>query len=379
MTITIALDSFKGSLNSMTAGRACAEGILRAIPDATINILPIADGGEGTVVSLADGLGGRFEVVSVSDPLGRKVNATYAIVEDTHIAVMEIAAAAGLTLLTEKERNPYITSTYGVGEMILDAINKGCRNFIIGIGGSATNDGGAGMLQALGFGLLDNDGNHIPRGALGLQMLHTITDTNVPKVIRQCRFNIACDVTNPLLGYNGCSAVFGPQKGATIEMIPILDDCLSKLATIAKIHYPDTYRITGGAGAAGGLGFAFATFLGAELAKGTDIVLRETHLEDYIKNSDIVVTGEGRLDSQTVMGKAPVGVADIAKKYNNTVIAFCGSSTKKAAVCNDYGIDAFFPILRSPCTLDEAMDPIIAYNNMADTAEQVFRLINTIL
>ena len=379
MNITIAIDSFKGSLNSMTAGRACAEGILRAIPNANINILPIADGGEGTVVALADGLGGHFETVKVSDPIGRIINATYAVVDNSHTAIMEIASAAGLTLLSEKERNPYITSTYGVGEMILDAINKGCRNFIIGIGGSATNDGGAGMLQALGFELLDEDGYHIPRGVLGLKKLCTITDTNVPQVIRQCRFNIACDVSNPLVGYNGCSAVFGPQKGATIEMIPIMDENLRHYAEIAKEYNPSANVTAKGTGAAGGLGFAFATFLHGNLEKGTDIVLRETNLEDYVKNSDVVVTGEGRLDSQTVMGKAPVGVAAIAKKYNKTVIAFCGGATKKASVCNDYGIDAFFPILRSPCSLEDAMDPITAYENIADTAEQIFRLINTIL
>lgn len=376
MKIVIAVDSLKGSLSSMEAGQAAAEGIRRADPEAEVFIRPLADGGEGTVQALVDGMGGKWESVSVTGPLGSPVRCDYGIVESTRTAVIEIAGAAGLTLVPGEKRNPLYTTTYGVGEVIKDAVFKGCRRFIVGIGGSATNDGGAGMLQALGYGLLDGAGNQIPPGASGLAGLRTITRDRVLPELSECSFRIACDVSNVLCGEQGASAVYGPQKGAVASMVRQMDKWLEHYAALAKKSFPKADPNQAGAGAAGGLGFAFLTFTDAVLESGIQIVLEETNLEQYIQRADIVVTGEGRLDGQTAMGKAPVGVARLAGKYGKPVIAFAGSVAEDAAVCNLQGIDAFFPIVRGVCTLEEAMRPEQAKKNMRETAEQVFRLIN---
>lgn len=266
------------------------------------------------------------------------------------------------------------TTTYGVGEVIRDAISKGCRRFIVGIGGSATNDGGIGMLQALGFRCLDKDGNSVAFGARGLEKLASVTADKVIPALSECRFRIACDVTNPLCGPSGASAVYGPQKGATLSMVQKMDRWLGQYAELAAGSFPKADAMYPGTGAAGGLGFAFLTFTDAVLESGIRIVLEETALESYVKDADIVVTGEGRLDGQTAMGKAPVGVAKLAKKYGKPVIALSGCVTADAAECNKQGIDAFFPILRNVVTLQEAMDPENAKSNMTAAAEQVFRL-----
>ena len=374
MKAVIAIDSLKGSLTSMEAGSAIAEGILKAYPDAEAVVRPLADGGEGTVDALVSGMGGIFREITVKDPLGRDVLAKYGIIESSKTAIMEMSAAAGITLVTDSERNPLNTTTYGVGEMIKDAIANGCRDFIIGIGGSATNDGGIGMLQALGYGMLDKNGDQVPFGAKGLKELCSITNTGVIPELLECRFHIACDVTNPLCGANGCSAVYGPQKGATASMITDMDGWLECYAALTKTVNPASDAEYPGTGAAGGIGFAFLSYTNASLVPGIDLILAETKLEDYIKDADVVITGEGRLDFQTAMGKAPIGVAKLAKKYDIPVIAFAGSVTKDATECNQNGIDAFFPILRRICTLDEAMDTANAKANMTDTVEQVFRI-----
>lgn len=325
MRIVIAIDSFKGSLTSYEAGNSIADGIRSAMPDANITIRPLADGGEGTVAALTAGNNGIIKNITVTGPVGRPVKSMYGILNSngSSTAVIEMAKAAGITLVPADfpadMRNPLYTTTYGVGELIKDAINEGCRDFIIGIGGSATNDGGIGMLQALGFGMLDDKGRQVPFGAIGLKNLKNITTDNVLPELSECTFRIACDVTNPLCGTNGCSAVFGPQKGATSQMIAAMDTWLAHYADIAG----DIAGMTSGnadscfpgSGAAGGLGFAFHTFLNASLESGTHIILEATNLREYIRTADIVVTGEGRLDSQTVMGKAPAGVASIAKEY----------------------------------------------------------------
>lgn len=298
----------------------------------------------------------------------------YGIVESKSLAIIEMAKAAGITLISKADRNPLHTTTYGVGEIIKDAIVKGCRHFIVGIGGSATNDGGIGMLQALGYGILDKDGNQVSFGAKGLKEIKEIRDENVIPELKECTFRIACDVTNPLCGEFGCSAVFGPQKGADSEMIDQMDQWLSDYAYLTGEKYLKADANYPGTGAAGGLGFAFLGFTNAILESGVKIVLDETKLEDYIKDADMVVTGEGRLDGQTIYGKAPMGVAKLAKKYNKPVIAFSGSVTEDAYVCNEHGIDAFFPILRKIQTLEEAMDPVNAKENMTATVEQVFRI-----
>jgi len=385
MKIVIAVDSFKGSLTSIEAGKTIEKGIRRVEPQAEIRVCPLADGGEGTVEALVQGMQGNWRSVMVTGPcstgpcstgpLGTAVNCKYGIIEEGKTAVIEMAGAAGITLVPEEKRNPMHTTTYGVGEVIKDAVANGCRRFIIGIGGSATNDGGVGMLQALGYGCLDREGKQVPFGAKGLEQLETITKLSVLPELSECEFRIACDVTNVLCGENGCSAVFGPQKGADPFMIRQMDKWMEHYAALAKEIYPKADPKQPGTGAAGGLGFAFLTFTNAVLESGIQIVLKETALEKYMENADLVITGEGRMDGQTAMGKAPIGVARLAKKYRLPVIAFAGSVTKDAAACNKNGIDAFFPILRNIVTLDEAMKPEQAKTALADTAEQVFRLI----
>lgn len=375
MRVFIAIDSFKGSLSSLQAGNAVKEAVLKVDKDASVSVCPMADGGEGTVEALAAGLGGTMTEITVTGPLGAPVEARYCIVKERNTAVIEMSAAAGITLVPPEKRDPMQTTTYGVGEMINDAISRGCRHFIVGIGGSATNDGGTGMLSALGFRFLDKNGQRIPLGAKGLADLHTIETDGVLPELADCTFRVACDVTNPLCGEEGCSAVFAPQKGGTPQMIEKMDRWLKNYARIAcgvsekaDPHHP-------GAGAAGGLGFAFLSFLNATLESGVQIVLTETDLETKIKNADIVVTGEGRLDAQTVMGKAPIGVAKLAKKHGKKVIAFSGCVSQGAEVCNEHGIDAFFPIIPGAVSLEEAMDPDNAYRNLVNTACQVFRLV----
>ena len=375
MKVVVAIDSLKGSLSSLEAGNAISEGIRKAYPEAQVEVRPLADGGEGTVEALALGMNGKLETVTVTGPLGKPVDAVYGVLDTT--AIIEMSAAAGITLVEEQERNPLKTTTYGVGEIIKDAIKKGCRHFIVGIGGSATNDGGIGMLQALGYGILDREGKQVPFGAQGLSEIDKITDEYVIPELKECTFRVACDVTNTLCGEQGASAIFGPQKGATPTMIMQMDKWLAYYAALSKEKYPHANMNQAGTGAAGGLGFAFLTYTNAVLESGIKIVLEETKLEEYVKAADIVVTGEGRLDGQTAMGKAPIGVAEIAKKYNKRVYALSGCVTEDAGVCNEHGIDAFFPILRSVVPLAEAMDKDNARENMVATTEQVFRLIKS--
>ena len=374
MKLVVAIDSFKGSLTSLEAGQAVKEAALRLHADTEVVVCPLADGGEGTVEALSAGLGGELVTVTVTGPLLQPVDAVYCHLPDRHTAVIEMSAAAGITLVQPHERNPLNTTTYGVGELIADAIRRGCREFIIGIGGSATNDGGVGMLRALGYDFLDASGNPVPLGAKGLEHLHTVSCEHVLPELSQCRFRIACDVTNPLCGPNGCSAVYGPQKGATPDMIEQMDRWLKRYASLAKTVSDTADSDYPGAGAAGGLGFAFLAFTKATLESGIQIILNETRLEDYMQTADLVITGEGRLDSQTVMGKAPIGVARLAKKYGKPVLAFSGCVSDDAAVCNDYGIDAFFPILPGVVTLEEALDRDNAYRNLYNTAYQALRL-----
>jgi glycerate kinase len=375
MKVVIAIDSFKGSLTSIEAGIAAAEGFKRADKRIECKVKPLADGGEGTVEALVAGMGGNLVSLQVTGPLGEKIESRYGIIEEKKLAVIEMSSAAGITLVPKEKLNPMKTTTYGVGEIIKDAIGKGSRSFIIGIGGSSTNDGGAGMLQALGFDLKDKEGKNISYGAEGLSRLVEISDKNVLKEIKECSFKVACDVNNPLCGEKGCSRVFAPQKGADSKMIEKMDAYLKKYAEIAKEIFKEADPDYPGAGAAGGLGFAFKSFLGAELTPGIDLVIKETNLEEEIREADLVITGEGKLDAQTSMGKAPVGVAKIAKKYGKRVIAFAGAVTEDARECNEKGIDAFFPIVRGITTLEEALEKETARRNLEETAEQVARLI----
>ena len=375
MNVVISIDSFKGSLTTNEAANAAANGIKRVYKNASIQITPIADGGEGTSQTLTAFKGGKIQNVTVLNPVGKKITAEYGISDST--GIIEMASAAGIALIDETDRNPLHTTTYGVGMMISDAIKKGCRNFIIGIGGSATNDCGVGMLQALGFEFLDTSGNQVPYGAKGLKLIHQIKTDKVNPYLKDCRFTIACDVKNPLCGENGCSNIYGPQKGATPEMITMMDEWMKNFADLTNKFNPKSSAETEGAGAAGGMGFAFLSYLNATLEPGIEMMIRETNLEEHIKKADIVITGEGRLDGQTSMGKVPTGIANVAKKYNKPVIALSGCITDDAKSCNNFGIDAFFPIIKAPCSLSDAMNKDNAVKNLSDTTEQIFRLIKT--
>ncbi len=374
MKVTVAIDSFKGSMSSMEAGTAAREGILKAC-DAQVIVKPLADGGEGTTEALVEGLGGEYVYTEVTGPLGGNVHARYGVMADGKTAVMEMAEAAGIILVKTEDLNPWKATTYGVGEMIADAIGRGCREFIIGIGGSATTDGGVGMLMALGYEFLDESGNRIGQGAGELDRIISIKDEKVLPELQECHFQIACDVTNPLCGDNGAVYVYGLQKGVREEEKQILDEKMKNYARKTSEWLGKDNSAAAGAGAAGGLGFAFLSYVpGVELKSGIEIILQAIGLEEEIRSSDIVVTGEGRLDFQTAMGKVPIGVAALAKKYGCRVIAFAGGVTEDAAECNAKGIDAFFPIVRGITTLEEAMEPERAKKNMALASEQVFRL-----
>lgn len=374
MKVVIAIDSFKGSLSSLDAGMAIKEGILKT-GESKVIVKPLADGGEGTVDALLFGMGGNEIKLEVTGPLGEDTICTYGILKDGKTAIIEMAEAAGIKKVPKHKLNPLYTTTYGVGEMIKDAIERGCLNFIIGIGGSATNDGGIGMLKALGYEFYDAKGRPVnPIGKELIRIADLQTDNTLDK-LSECSFRIACDVNSPLYGPTGAAHVFGPQKGATPEIVDILDAGLINYSNVVKgVIGKDTSSIPG-TGAAGGLGYAFITFLNTRLESGIDIILDEIQLEEDIKDCDIVVTGEGKLDYQTAMGKAPIGVARLAKKYGKTVIAFAGGVTKDAYKCNAEGIDAYFSIQQLPITIEEAMKHDVARYNLASTAEQVFRLI----
>ena len=382
MKVVVAIDSLKGSLSSLEAGQAIKEGVQVVYPEADVVVRPLADGGEGTVEALAIGMGGELVHVSVTGPLGDAVTAEYGILKADETrpktAIIEMSAAAGITLVPDEKRNPMHTTTFGVGELIKDAIDNGCRHFIVGIGGSATNDGGIGMLQALGYDFLDKDGAPVGYGGTGLQSIARIQAENVLPELKECTFRVACDVTNPLCGPMGSSAIYGPQKGATPEMVKELDEALLHYAELSKETFDHADRLYPGTGAAGGMGFAFLTYTNAVLESGIKIVLEETGLEEEMKDADFVITGEGRLDSQTALGKAPIGVAHLAKKHDKKVLAFAGCLTPDAGVCNVNGIDAFFPILRRVITVQEAMEKENARENMIRSVEQVFRLIKAV-
>ena len=369
MNVTIAIDSWKGCLDSLEAARAIEAGLRRVCPELEARLSPLADGGEGTTAALCTPE--ERITCTVTGPLGDPVQAEYGIRRATGTAVLEMASAAGLPLVPPDRRDPLHTTTRGVGELIADALERGCRNFLVGIGGSATNDGGAGMLAALGFGLLDTDGQPIPDGAAGLEQLCRIDTAGVRPELRNCRFRIACDVENPLCGPTGASAVYGPQKGAGPKVIPRLDAALRRFAEQAAAAFPGCDPDLPGCGAAGGLGFGFAAFLGAELRPGAAIVLEETGLAGLLPGSDLCFTGEGQFDCQTSMGKAPAAVARLARAHGVPVLALAGSVQPDAPLGK---MNAVFPVLRTPMTLTEAMDPDTARRNIAAAAEQILRL-----
>ena len=375
MKVVVAIDSFKGSLSSIEAGQAVKAGVLAAHPDANVIIKPLADGGEGTTDAFIEGLGGQRIDLIVTGPMGFPVSCYYGYLEKDKTAIIEMASASGITLVPAHQKNPLTASTRGVGEMILHALEKGCRHFIIGIGGSATNDAGIGMLKALGYSFLDEQGLDVGEGAQALGKVASIDAKNRHPLLDDCQFRIACDVTNPLCGENGATYIYGPQKGVTEAQKESLDQDMAHFADVTETTLNCAYKNYPGAGAAGGLGFAFLSYLHASLSPGVELILDAINLSDALNDADIVVTGEGQLDRQTAMGKAPVGVAKLAKAHGAKVLAFSGSVTKEAVACNQAGIDAFFPILRRIVTLEEAMEPSTARSNMAASVEQVFRLL----
>lgn len=367
MKILVAVDSFKGSMSSIEAGNVIKEVLTKH----EVVVSALADGGEGTTESLVEGLNGYYKTIEVTGPLGHKIEATYGLIPSLNLCVIEMAQAAGLPLVDINSRNPYYTTTYGVGEMILDAYQEGYRKMIIGIGGSSTNDGGAGMLQALGVKLYDKNKKDIPLGAIGLKDLYSIDTGSMHIDVSQCDITVACDVENPLCGKLGASYIYGPQKGATQEQVIKLDEWLNHFANISQ--YDGNIK---GAGAAGGLGFSLHYYLNAKLKPGIDIVVSVLDLKKKIKECDLLITGEGRIDEQTAMGKGPVGLARIAKKEGKKVIAFAGCIGNGATKNNEQGIDAYFPILQGVSTLEEALDKQNAIHNLKQTVQQVFNLID---
>ncbi|MFR0018748.1 MAG: glycerate kinase [Paraclostridium sp.] len=378
MKIVISIDSLKGSLTSIEAANAIKKGILSVDNKTDVVIMPLADGGEGTVEALVQGMNGEEKVITVTGPINEKVNATYGILKETKTAIIEMAQASGLPLVPAELRNPLNTTTYGVGEIIKEAIEKGCRNFIVGIGGSATNDCGVGMLQALGFEFYDENDNLVGLGGKVLNQIRRINTENKLKELDECNFKIACDVNNPLYGENGAAYIYGPQKGATKEIVKELDKGLKNFAEVVKKDLGKDIAHIEGAGAAGGLGFGFLGFLNSKLESGIKIILDEIKLEEVVKDADLVITGEGRLDNQTAMGKAPIGVAKLAKKHGAKVIAIAGCTTPDAVKCNEEGIDAYFSIVNKAMTIDEAMKKENATQNMIETTIQIFNLIKAV-
>ncbi|MDU7148176.1 MAG: glycerate kinase [Clostridium sp.] len=372
MKVVIAPDSYKGSLTAMEVANSIEEGIIKYNKNIEVVKVPMADGGEGTVQALVDATGGKIINLKVCDPLLREIDSFYGILGDGKTAIIEMAAASGLNLLHKNELNPLITSTYGTGQILNDAIEKGCRKIIVGLGGSATNDGGAGMLRALGIRFLNKDGRDIPEGGGVLKNLYKIDKKNFNTEILKCEIIVACDVDNTLCGINGATNVFGPQKGASEDDIRILDEGLSEYSKIIKREFGVDVLNVSGSGAAGGTGAAFLV-IGAKLESGVDIVIRETNLVEALKDSDIVFTGEGRIDFQTKFGKAPYGVAKEAEKIGLPVIAICGEIGEGHDELYNHGFTSIFSIVNKPMTLEDSIKDSKKLIN--DVSERVIRLI----
>lgn len=373
--ITIAVDSFKGSLSSAEVAEAFERGFVSEQPQCEVRKVSIADGGEGTVEALVETLQGEYISVEVADPLMRPIVARYGIIDGGRTAVMEMSAASGLPLLRADERNPLKTTTYGTGQMILDALGRGCRKFLIGIGGSATNDAGVGMLRALGFRFLDSEGREIEGGGECLQRIASIDESGVVDGLRESEFIVACDVTNPLYGPEGAAYVFAPQKGADVEMVEQLDRGLRLFAEVVRRHNGEDVATLQGAGAAGGLGGGFKALLGARLERGIEMVLGAMRFDEIIAGSDLVITGEGRLDAQTVMGKAPSGVLSAARREGIPCIAI-GGGVRWCEELSESDFAAILPIVSGPMTLQEAMRQDVAAANVERTARQIGRMLN---
>ncbi|PST87851.1 glycerate kinase [Photobacterium sp. NCIMB 13483] len=354
MKIIIAPDSYKESLTAMEVATAIEAGFRQVMPTAEYIKLPMADGGEGTVQSLVDASNGTIIEHAVTGPLGTQVNAFFGLMGDGKTAVIEMAAASGLHLVSPDLRNPMLTTSYGTGELILAALDHGVDHIIVGIGGSATNDGGIGMAQALGVQLLDSNGQALKFGGQALAQLATIDITTVDPRLVNIKLEVACDVDNPLCGEKGASQVFGPQKGATPAMVAALDQHLAHYAAIIKQDLGVDIKNTAGAGAAGGMGAALLGLFNAQLRSGIEIVIDAVNLGDIVQDADLVITGEGRIDSQTIHGKTPIGVARTAKQYHKPVIGIAGCLSQDCGVVYDHGIDAVFSVVPAAMSLEQA-------------------------
>jgi len=374
MKILVAPDSYKGSLSSKQVCQAIEEGLLKACEGVfEVVKVPIADGGEGTVDAFLSALGGELIELTVTGPLGKPVHSFYGILPDG-TAVIEMAAASGLSLIPAHQRNPLVTTTYGTGQLIMNALDHGCSRFIVGIGGSATNDAGVGMLQALGIKFLDDAGKEVPWGGGNLDKVATIDLKGMDSRLKNAQFIVACDVDNPLCGEKGASAVYGPQKGATPDMVKLLDRNLSHLADVVASVLGEDHRNDPGAGAAGGLGFAFKAFLDAQMRPGIDVVMEATHMDTLAAQSDIIITGEGRTDYQTAQfGKAPSGVAKLGKRMGKPVLLISGALGEGYQELFNQGVIAAFSIANGPLSLQEAMEN--AYSLLVDVAQNIGRLL----
>jgi len=372
MKIVIAPDSFKGSLSALEVAKSIQKGILNVDKSIETVIVPMADGGEGTVQSLIDASGGEIVELTVHDPLFREIKSFYGIMGDGVTAVIEMAAASGLPLLLSEERNPLTTTTYGTGELIKDALNRGCRKFIIGLGGSATNDGGCGMAQALGVKFLDKNGKEVGFGGGQLSEICSIDISGIDSRIKNAEFRAACDVDNPLCGEKGASAVYGPQKGASAGDVVLLDKGLEHFSQMVKKQFNFDIKNIAGAGAAGGLGAGVMIFLQAKLQQGIEIVTQTTNLAGKMKGAQLVITGEGRIDFQTAFGKTPFGVAQVAKEQNIPVIVLAGSLGDGYQTLYDKGFNGIFSIIDKPMSLQQAIDN--AAGLLENAAENVLRI-----
>jgi glycerate kinase len=374
MKILIGVDSFKDSLSAIDVSRSIKKGILKANNRAEIKEIPLADGGEGTMEILVNNLNGKIIKTKVFGPLGEKINGSYGIV-DENTAIIEMATVAGLELLKEKDRNPSKTTTYGVGQLMLDAFDKGCREFIIAIGGSSTNDGGIGLASALGVKFLDINNNEIELNGNGLKDLVMIDISDIDKRVKESTFQIACDVDNVLCGENGAAYVYARQKGANDKMIEMLDKNLFNLSEVIKKDLGKDILNIKGAGAAGGLGAGLVAFLDGSLKSGFDIVSNILNLENEIKKCDLVITGEGSFDYQSLNGKVPVGVAKLAKKYNKKVVVIAGSVGKITDEIREIGITSVFSIINKPSTLKELINRKTTEDGLESLAEEIIRLL----
>ncbi len=374
MKFVLAPDSFKESMTAKEAAEAMERGIKKVIPDAECIKVPMADGGEGTVQSLVDATNGQIIEIEVTGPDCNKVKATYGILGDGKTAVIEMASASGIHLIKKDKRNPLYTTTYGTGELIKSALDREVKNILIGIGGSATNDGGAGMLEALGAKFYDKSSQELAFGGGALEKLDKIDLSNFDSRIKNVNIEVACDVNNPLTGENGASYIFGPQKGATPEMVQKLDSALKNYAEVIREQLGCDVEKVPGSGAAGGLGAGLMAFLNADLKKGVELVIKYTKLEEKIKDADYVFTGEGSVDSQTVFGKTPFGVSTIARKYNIPTIAFAGRIGEGVEELYKCGINSIVGILQGVVSLDEALK--MGEKNIEKTSENIARILN---